>query len=157
MNENAALFFVDRNVNGLLKDKTAFIEYGSSSNSISYYDLYDQSSRLKNLFLKYKISREDRVIVLMNDVVQYPVIFWGCLKSGVIPVLLNTLLSNEIIDISYDGDKVDIGFNSKYIIDICNEVDGEEVDISLLDSVSPAIILDKTDENLFFVLMPMRI
>ena len=65
--------------------------------------------------------------------------------------------ANEIIDISYDGDKVDIGFNSKYIIDICNEVDGEEVDISLLDSVSPAIILDKTDENLFFVLMPMRI
>ena len=65
--------------------------------------------------------------------------------------------ANEIIDISYDGDKVDIGFNSKYIIDICNEVDGEEVNISLLDSVSPAIILDKTDENLFFVLMPMRI
>ncbi len=65
--------------------------------------------------------------------------------------------ANELIDISYDGDKVDIGFNSKYIIDICNEVDGEEVDISLLDSVSPAIILDKTDENLFFVLMPMRI
>jgi DNA polymerase-3 subunit beta len=65
--------------------------------------------------------------------------------------------ANEIIDISYDGDKVDIGFNSKYIIDICNEIDGEEVDISLLDSVSPAIILDKTDENLFFVLMPMRI
>ncbi len=65
--------------------------------------------------------------------------------------------ANEILDISYDGDKVEIGFNSKYIIDICNEVDGEEVDISLLDSVSPAIILDKTDENLFFVLMPMRI
>ena len=65
--------------------------------------------------------------------------------------------ANEILDISYNGDKVDIGFNSKYIIDICNEVDGEEVDISLLDSVSPAIILDKTDENLFFVLMPMRI
>ena len=53
MNENAALFFVDRNINGSLKDKKAFIEYGNSSNFISYYDLYDQSSRLKNLFLKY--------------------------------------------------------------------------------------------------------
>ena len=51
MNENAALFFVDRNVNGSLKDKTAFIEYGNPSNFISYYDLYDQSSRLKKLFL----------------------------------------------------------------------------------------------------------
>ncbi len=65
--------------------------------------------------------------------------------------------ANEVLDVNYNSNKVDIGFNSRYIIDICNEVDGEEVDISLLDSVSPAIILDKTDENLFFVLMPMRI
>ena len=61
------------------------------------------------------------------------------------------------IDINYISEKVDIGFNSRYIIDICNEIDGEEIDISLLDSISPAIILDKSDENLFFVLMPMRI
>ena len=65
--------------------------------------------------------------------------------------------ANEMIDVNYNGDKVDIGFNSKYIIDICNEVDGDEISISLSDSISPAIILDKTDENLFFVLMPMRI
>ena len=65
--------------------------------------------------------------------------------------------ANEMIDVNYCGDKVDIGFNSKYIIDICNEVDGDEISISLSDSISPAIILDKTDENLFFVLMPMRI
>ena len=65
--------------------------------------------------------------------------------------------ANEMIDVNYSGDKVDIGFNSKYIIDICNEIDGDEISISLSDSISPAIILDKTDENLFFVLMPMRI
>ena len=65
--------------------------------------------------------------------------------------------ANEMIDVNYSGDKVDIGFNSKYIIDICNEVDGDEISISLSDSISPAIILDKTDENLFFVLMTMRI
>ena len=65
--------------------------------------------------------------------------------------------AKEEIDISYSNEKVDIGFNSRYLLDICNEVDGDEIDINLLDSISPAIILDKTDENLFFVLMPMRI
>ena len=65
--------------------------------------------------------------------------------------------ANEEIDISYNNEKVDIGFNSRYLMDICNEVDGDEIDVNLLDSISPAIILDKTDENLFFVLMPMRI
>ena len=65
--------------------------------------------------------------------------------------------AREEIDVKYNGTNVDIGFNARYLTDICNEIDGEEVSISLLDSVSPAIILDQTDENLFFVLMPMRI
>ena len=65
--------------------------------------------------------------------------------------------AKEEIYISYSNEKVDIGFNSRYLLDICNEVDGDEIDVNLLDSISPAIILDKTDENLFFVLMPMRI
>jgi len=65
--------------------------------------------------------------------------------------------ANEEVDIDYDKEKVEIGFNSRYLIDICNEIDGEEVIIHILDSISPAIILDKSDENLFFVLMPMRI
>ena len=65
--------------------------------------------------------------------------------------------AKEEIDISYSNEKVNIGFNSRYLLDICNEVDGDEIDVNLLDSISPAIILDKTDENLFFVLMPMRI
>ena len=65
--------------------------------------------------------------------------------------------AKEEIDISYSNEKVDIGFNSRYLLDICNEVDGDEIDVNLLDSISPAIILDKTDENLFFVLLPMRI
>ena len=65
--------------------------------------------------------------------------------------------ANEEVDIDYDKEKVEIGFNSRYLIDICNAIDGEEVIIHILDSISPAIILDKSDENLFFVLMPMRI
>ena len=65
--------------------------------------------------------------------------------------------ANEVVDISYNEEKVEIGFNSRYLVDICNEIEGDEVIIHILDSISPAIILDKSDENLFFVLMPMRI
>ena len=65
--------------------------------------------------------------------------------------------ANEEIDINYNEEKVEIGFNSRYLVDICNEIDGDEAIIHILDSISPAIILDKSDENLFFVLMPMRI
>jgi len=65
--------------------------------------------------------------------------------------------ANEEVDINYNEERVEIGFNSRYLVDICNEIDGDEVIVHILDSISPAIILDKSDENLFFVLMPMRI
>ena len=65
--------------------------------------------------------------------------------------------ADEELDVNYNQDNVEIGFNSKYLIDICNEVDGENINVSILDSISPAIIVDKSDENSFFVLMPMRI
>ena len=63
----------------------------------------------------------------------------------------------EEIDLDYNNEKVEIGFNSRYLIDICNEIDGEKINLKFLNSTSPAIILDSTDENIFFVLMPMRI
>jgi len=91
------------------------------------------------------------------------------MKSKAIKLVLNQnklLLSvesqtkgfaDEELDVNYNQDDVEIGFNSKYLIDICNEVDGENINVSILDSISPAIIVDKSDENSFFVLMPMRI
>ena len=91
------------------------------------------------------------------------------MKSKAIKLILNQnklLLSvesqtkgfaDEELDVNYNQDDVEIGFNSKYLIDICNEVDGEDINVSILDSISPAIIMDKSDENSFFVLMPMRI
>ena len=91
------------------------------------------------------------------------------MKSKAIKLMLshNKLLLNvesqtkgfadEELDVNYNQDDVEIGFNSKYLIDICNEIDGEDINVSILDSISPAIIMDKSDENSFFVLMPMRI
>ena len=91
------------------------------------------------------------------------------MKSKAIKLILNQnklLLSvesqtkgfaDEELDVNYNQDDVEIGFNSKYLIDICNEVDGADINLSILDSISPAIIEDKSDENSFFVLMPMRI
>jgi len=98
MNENASLFFVDRHVDSHIKEKKAFIEYGSNQKFITYADLHEQSSKLRHFFSKFKINREDRVIILMQDVIFYPIIFWGCLKSGVVPVLLNTLLSSDVVN-----------------------------------------------------------
>ena len=112
MNENASLFFLDRHVNSHIKEKKAFIEYGSDQKFITYGNLYEQSSKLRHFFSKFKIDREDRVVILMQDVISYPIIFWGCLKSGVIPVLLNTLLSSEVVSEIIDNSRANAVFIS---------------------------------------------
>ena len=112
MNENASLFFLDRHVNSHIKEKKAFIEYGSDQKFITYGNLYEQSSKLRHFFSKFKINREDRVVILMQDVISYPIIFWGCLKSGVIPVLLNTLLSSEVVSEIIDNSRANAVFIS---------------------------------------------
>ena len=112
MNENASLFFVDRHVNSHIKEKKAFIEYGSDQKFITYGNLHEQSSKLRHFFSKFKINREDRVVILMQDVISYPIIFWGCLKSGVIPVLLNTLLSSEVVSEIIDNSRANAVFIS---------------------------------------------
>ena len=112
MNENASLFFLDRHVNSHIKEKKAFIEYGSDQKFITYENLYQQSSKLRHFFSKFKINREDRVVILMQDVISYPIIFWGCLKSGVIPVLLNTLLSSEVVSEIIDNSRANAVFIS---------------------------------------------
>ena len=43
----------------------------------------------------YGIPRESRVALLMLDTIDFPVVFWGAIKAGVVPVCLNTLLTAE--------------------------------------------------------------
>ncbi len=117
----------------------------------------DKKFQTKNEELKKAVERVSAIAI--NEEVKSKAIKLSILKNKLYLSVESQSKgsANEEIDINYDSDNIDIGFNSRYLIDICNEVDGEDIDISLFDAVSPAIILDKADENLFFVLMPMRI
>ena len=65
--------------------------------------------------------------------------------------------ASEYVDIVYDGDEVEIGFNSKYVLDVARQIKGNEIIIKLSDSVSPTLVYDKDDKEVLFVLMPMRV
>jgi len=95
-NCNAALFFVDRHKSGALSSKTAFIEATKEARQISYADLASQTDRFAALYARHKISRSDKAVMLVHDCIDFPVIFWGSIKAGIIPVPLNTLLPGDI-------------------------------------------------------------
>ena len=89
---NAVDDFVDRNVREGHGGRPAFI---GSGDVMTYGELQQATRRMANVLDTLGIGRETRIAVLMFDTVDYPVVFWGALRAGVIPVCLNTLLTSE--------------------------------------------------------------
>lgn len=65
--------------------------------------------------------------------------------------------ATEEIDVSYDADPLEIGFNARYLLDIASQLEGEEAEFMLADPGSPTMIRDTGDEASLYVLMPMRV
>jgi DNA polymerase III subunit beta len=62
----------------------------------------------------------------------------------------------EELEAEYAADDLDIGFNSRYLLDIAAQIDGEVVTIKLADPGSPTLF-SGSDEGSLYVLMPMRV
>ena len=91
-NQNAADFFVDRHLAQGRGERIAFIQ---DERSLSYAALADQTGRMASLLYENGFKREDRIALLMVDELELPIIFWGALKAGIIPIPLNTMLSTN--------------------------------------------------------------
>lgn len=57
----------------------------------------------------------------------------------------------------YDADPIEIGFNSKYLLDITSQLSGTEAVFMLQDAGSPTLVRDTGDADVLYVLMPMRV
>jgi DNA polymerase-3 subunit beta len=65
--------------------------------------------------------------------------------------------ATEEIEVEYDSDPLDIGFNSRYLLDIASQIEGETALLKLADPGSPTLIQDKDTKGALYVLMPMRV
>ncbi len=61
----------------------------------------------------------------------------------------------ESLNVKFDHD-LDISFNSRYLIDIASQLDGDKIEIFFNDTGSPALIKDPADFDSIFVVMPMK-
>jgi len=65
--------------------------------------------------------------------------------------------ATEEIEVEYEADPLDIGFNSRYLLDIAAQIEGEVAVLKLADPGSPTLIQDKDAKGALYVLMPMRV
>ena len=80
------------------------------------------------------------------------------LKENILNLSVNNTNSGdgeESLSVKFDYD-LDISFNSRYLIDVASQLDGDNIEIYLKDTGSPALIRDPADYDSIYVVMPMK-
>jgi DNA polymerase-3 subunit beta len=64
------------------------------------------------------------------------------------------------VAVDYDGQEISVGFNARYLLDVLNIIDEDEVTLGLSGELDPAVVRPASDEGkdqYIAVVMPMRI
>jgi DNA polymerase-3 subunit beta len=65
--------------------------------------------------------------------------------------------ATEELEVSYSSSPLEIGFNSRYLLDITQQIEGEFARFTMADAASPTVVRDVADGAALYVLMPMRV
>ncbi|MFT6331974.1 MAG: DNA polymerase-3 subunit beta [Lentimonas sp.] len=114
------------------------------------------NDKLAKIDRKLIFSAVDRVSTIATDKNKSIKII---LESGKITLQIKSSDSgnaSEEIEVDYEGDTIETGFNSRYFLEIIGQINKEKLDVFFKDGSSPAII--KTDnKNDLYVIMPVRV
>ncbi len=66
-------------------------------------------------------------------------------------------VATEDLAADYRDDSMEIGFNARYLLDVAQQIEGEEALFELADSGSPTLVRDEADDQALYVLMPLRV
>jgi 4-hydroxybenzoate-CoA ligase len=100
---NAAAEFVDVNVARGRGGKPAFID---PERSLTYLELQRQTCRFASGLLAMGFRPEDRIALLMPDIADYPVAFFGAIRAGIVVIPLNTWLAPDKFDYMLSDSRV---------------------------------------------------
>ena len=89
---NFAADILRRNLDAGRAGKLAYID---QCQGWTYGDLADRVERFCHVLRSLGIRREERILLCLLDSIDWPTVFLGAIKAGVVPVPLNTLLTEE--------------------------------------------------------------
>jgi 4-hydroxybenzoate-CoA ligase len=91
---NAVDWFVDRHVR---EGNGARLAFRDPWRSLTYGELAAATARFAGALLQAGVGREQRVVLLLQDTIDFPIAFWGTMRAGAVPVPINTLLTAETV------------------------------------------------------------
>ncbi len=89
---NFAADILSRNLAAGRAGKPAYIDAGGSW---TYGQLADRVERFSAALRASGIAREDRILIALLDTIDWPTAFLGAIKAGIVPVPVNTLLTED--------------------------------------------------------------
>lgn len=92
---NAAHDLLQRNLQAGRADQVAFVD---DRTSITFGELARRVDRFALGLHSIGVGREDRILLCLHDTIDWPTIFLGAIKAGVVPVCVNTGLSKHDYD-----------------------------------------------------------
>ncbi len=127
---NAAVEFVDLSASGERGGETVFRD---ASRELTYTQLGGQVARAGPALANLGVRREDRVALLMLDTVDFPVVFWGAIRAGILPVPVNTLLSAELYRYILEDSRATAVVVSEALLPVVQEaMRGTSIDIPVV-------------------------
>src|SRR5580692_7978591 len=123
---NAATWLLDRNVDEGRGDKLAFTDTVSE---LTYGELQKQSRRLANRLRRLGVHREQRVAMIMLDTLDFPCVFLGAMRAGIVPVPLNTLLTEDQYAYVLADCRARVLFISEALLPVVKDIVGRMPDL----------------------------
>jgi benzoate-CoA ligase len=93
---NAAEDLLGRNLTPGRRDRTAFLD--TLGNEVTYAELGDRVNRVAHGLKALGLRREDRIGLCLLDTVDWPIVFLAAVRSGIVPVAMNTMLTSADYD-----------------------------------------------------------
>jgi 4-hydroxybenzoate-CoA ligase len=94
VNGNAVDWFVDRHTRD---DNGGRLAFRDPFRSLRYDALQAGTQQFAGALRHAGIERERRIVLLLQDTIDFPIAFWGALRAGVVPVPINTLLTPDTV------------------------------------------------------------
>src|SRR3990172_7355037 len=89
---NAAHDLVERN---LVAGRSAKIAYIDDQGRYSYGELAERVNRAACALSALGLGMEDRILLAHLDTIDFPTVFLGAIKAGIVPIAANTLLTTS--------------------------------------------------------------
>jgi benzoate-CoA ligase len=87
---NAAHDLIERNLAAGRAGKVAYID---DSGRCTYDELAKRVNRAANALVSLGLDMENRVMLALVDSIDFPAVFLGAIKAGIVPIAANTMLS----------------------------------------------------------------